>query len=156
MIHVFDTVSLSNLKYYFPNIFKSVWTGLDSLVASGNILSTREVWNELQRGAPHPHTQPWFKTNQHIFTVPQADELRFVAQILAVPHFQTLIGTQQRLNGTPVADPFVIALAHAKRGTVITEEVLKPNAAKIPNVCAHFKIPCMNLEQFMQSQAWSF
>ena len=156
MTYIFDTVSLSSLKYYFPNVFKSVWSGLDSLVASGSIISTREVWNELQRGAPHPHTQPWFKSNQQIFTVPQADELRFVAQIFAIPHFQTLIGTKQQLNGTPVADPFVIALANVKRGTVITEEVFKPNSAKIPNVCAHFNIPCMNLEKFMQIQGWSF
>jgi hypothetical protein len=156
MIYVFDTVSLSSLKHYFPNIFKSVWTGLDGLVASGNIISTREVWNELQRGSPHPYTQPWFAANQNIFAVPQADELKFVGQIFAVPHFRALIGTQQQLNGTPVADPFVIALASAKRGTVVTEEVFKPNAAKIPNVCAHFKIPCMNLEQFMHGQGWSF
>jgi hypothetical protein len=156
MIYVFDTVSLSSLKHYFPNIFKSVWAGLDGLVASGNIISTREVWNELQRGSPHPHTQPWFKANQRIFLVPQADELRFVAQIFAIPHFQALIGTKQQLNGTPVADPFVIALAHVKRGIVVTEEVRKLNAAKIPNVCDHFKIPCINLEQFMQRQKWSF
>ena len=156
MIYVFDNASLSSLKHYYRDVFKSVWIGLDGLVASGNIISTREVWNELQRGAPHPHTHPWFKANQHIFAVPQADELRFVGQIFAVPHFRALIGTKQQLNGTPVADPFVIALAYAKKGTVVTEEVLKPNAAKIPNVCDHFKIPCINLEQFMQGQSWSF
>ena len=122
MIYVFDTASLSSLKHYFPNIFKSVWTGLDVLIASGNIISTREVWNELQRGSPHPYTQPWFANNQRIFAVPQADELKFVGKIFAVPHFRALIGTQQQLNGTPVADPFVIALASAKHGTVVTEE----------------------------------
>jgi hypothetical protein len=38
----------------------------------------------------------------------------------------------------------------------VTEEKLKPNAAKIPNVCAHFQIPCINLERFMRDQNWSF
>lgn len=63
---------------------------------------------------------------------------------------------QARLRGTPVADPFVIAAANVKTGVVVTEERLKPNAAKIPNVCQHFKIPCTNLEGFMSQQSWSF
>ncbi len=43
----------------------------------------------------------------------------------------------------------IIACAKIQGGTVVTEEQLKPNAAKIPNVCEHFKIPCINLETFM-------
>ena len=156
MIYVFDNNSLSKLKHYFPNVFKSVWAGLDGLVASGDLLSTREVWNESQLGVPNPHVQAWLKANKHIFQIPQAPELKMVAQILAIPHFRAIIGTKQQLNGTPVADPFVIALAKTRNGTVVTEEELKPNAAKIPNVCQHFGVPCMNLEQFMQVQGWSF
>ncbi len=57
---------------------------------------------------------------------------------------------------TPVADPFVIACARVNSGTVVSQEKFKPNAAKIPNVCAHFAIPCMDLEGFMRAQNWSF
>lgn len=156
MTYVFDTNSLSRLKHYYPNVFKSVWAGLDGLVAGGDLISTREVWNEMQLGAPNPHVQAWLNTNKHIFQVPQAAELQVVAQILAIPHFQALIGMKQQLNGTPVADPFVIALAKSSGGTVVTEEELKPNAAKVPNVCLHLGVPCMNLEEFMQVQGWSF
>lgn len=156
MIYVFDNSSLSKLKHYYPNIFKSIWTGLESLVASGNLISTREVWNELQLGSPHSHVQSCLNVRKHIFLVPQADELKIVAEILTIPHFQSLIGMKQQLNGTPVADPFVIALSKIRSGTVVTEEELKPNAAKIPNVCKHFGVPCKNLEEFMQLQRWSF
>ncbi|WP_045726559.1 PIN domain-containing protein [Xanthomonas sp. GPE 39] len=156
MIYVFDTNSLSKLKHYYPNVFKSIWAGLDGLVASGDLISTREVWNEMQLGVPNPHVQAWLDKNKHIFRVPQAAELQVVAHILAISHFQALIGTKQQLNGTPVADPFVIALAKTQGATVVTEEELKPNAAKVPNVCQHFGVPCMNLEQFMQVQGWSF
>ena len=31
-----------------------------------------------------------------------------------------------------------------------------PNAAKIPNVCDHFGIPCVNLEGFMAKEKWEF
>lgn len=158
MIYVFDTSSLSKLKHFFPGVFKSVWAGLDALVKSGDLISTREVWNEIERGDVDPHTNKWLKDRKQIFTTPTSDEQRFVARIFQIPHFQSLIGEKQRLTGTPVADPFVIACAKVRKGTVVTEERLKPNAAKIPNVCEHpsVNVPCIDLEKFMQKQGWSF
>lgn len=156
MIYVFDTSSLSEFKHFYPAVFKSIWVGLDGLVQQQKLLSTREVWNEMQRGNPDQHTNEWLKTRNEVFTTPSAAELQFVAQIFQIPHFQGLIGQKQRLKGDPVADPFVIACAKVNGGTVVTEELLKPNAAKIPNVCQHFKVPCIDLEGFMQQQGWSF
>jgi len=156
VIYVFDTSSLSKLKHFFPGVFKSVWTGLDALVLSGHLISTREVWNEIERGDVDAHTNQWLKQRKQIFTTPTGPELQFVAQIFQTRHFQALIGEKQRLTGTPVADPFVIACAKVRGGTVVTEERLKPQAAKIPNVCEHFSVPCMDLETFMQQQGWSF
>ncbi|MCP4488071.1 MAG: DUF4411 family protein [Gammaproteobacteria bacterium] len=67
------------------------------------------------------------------------------------------MGGKQQLRGTPVADPFVIACAGVKQnGVVVCEESFRKNAAKIPNVCAHFDVPCINLKQFMQQQNWAF
>lgn len=158
MIYVFDTSSLSKLNHFFPGVFKSVWAGLDGLVQSGELISTREVWNEIERGDVDPHTNQWLKDRKQIFTTPTTDELRFVAQIFQIQHFHALIGEKQRLMGTPVADPFIIACAKIRKGTVVTEERLKPNAAKIPNVCQHASVgvPCIDLETFMQKQGWSF
>lgn len=156
MIYIFDTGSLSKLKHFYPNVFKSVWKGLEALVEGGQLLSTREVWKEMQNGDPHKHTNDWLKIRQHIFTMPDAKEMHFVSQILRIPHFTALIGEKQRLQGTPVADPFVVAAARIRNGTVVTEERLKPGAAKIPNVCQHFDVPCIDLESFMGRQEWEF
>lgn len=156
MIYVFDTSSLSEFKHFYPVVFKSIWAELDDLVQQQKLISTREVWNEMQRGNPDQHTNEWLKTRKGIFTTPSTAELQFVAQIFQIPHFQGLIGQKQRLKGDPVADPFVIACAKVNGGTVVTEEKLRPNAARIPNVCQHFKVPCIDLEEFMQQQGWSF
>jgi len=156
MIYVFDTSSLSEFKHFYPAVFKSIWTELDGLVQQKKLISTREVWNEIQRGNPDQHTNEWLKTRKEIFTTPSKDELKFVTTIFKVPHFQGLIGQKQRLKGDPVADPFVIACAKIKGGTVVTEEQLKPNAARIPNVCQHFKVPYVDLKGFMQQQGWSY
>lgn len=156
MIYVFDTSSIRSLQHFYPSVFKTIWGGLDGLVRQQNLISTREVSNELVRQNVSVDVLAWAKQNKQIFTTPNATELQFVAQIFQIQHFQSLIGEQQRLKGTPVADPFVIACAKIKGGTVVTEERLKPNAAKIPNVCAHFNIPCIDLERFMQQQDWTF
>jgi hypothetical protein len=146
------------LERFYPDIFKSVWVRLDELVKKGMFLSTREVWNEMQRGDLPDHLRSWIKDKgqDNIFTIPTPEELQFVQTVLSVRHFQALIGSKQLLRGSPVADPFVIACAKIREGTVVTEESDKPNAAKIPNVCKYFEIPYVNLERFMREQRWEF
>lgn len=156
MSYVFDTSSFRILRHYYPNRFPSVWAGLDELVASGQIISTREVFNELERFDDPGPILDWAKDHKDIFATPTNDETEFVARILQVQHFQSLIAQKSILTGRPVADPFVVAAAAVKLGTVVTQETFKPNAAKIPNVCQHFDIPCMNLEEFMAQQGWNF
>ncbi|MCZ6821218.1 MAG: DUF4411 family protein [Calditrichaeota bacterium] len=65
-------------------------------------------------------------------------------------------GWKQRLKGTPVADPFVIASARIRQACVVTEEGKKKNAARIPNVCEYFGVDCTNLEGFMERERWRF
>lgn len=165
MTYVFDTSSLRSLQHFYPRVFKSIWDGLDDLAQQHRLISTREVFNELERQAVSEEVLAWAKIHKALFTTPTGPELQFVAEIFRIKHFQGLIGAQQRLKGTPVADPFVIACARINKGTVVTEEgwqrageplTPKPNAAKIPNVCAHFKIPCIDLEEFMHQQKWTF
>jgi hypothetical protein len=157
LTYIFDTNSLSRLKHFFPGVFKSIWEGLDGLVVAGELISTREVWRELQLGNPNETVNIWLNERKNkIFTMPDSNELEFVAKILSVRHFQTLIGEKQRLKGTPVADPFIIACAKIRGGVVVTEERAKDNSAKIPNVCEYFEIECIDLEQFMARQGWSF
>lgn len=156
MIYVFDTSSIRSLQHFYPSVFRTIWTGLDVLVQQQQLISTREVWNELETQNISKDVLDWASQNKQIFTMPTAQELQFVAQIFQNAHFQSLISIQSRLKGTPVADPFVIACAKTHGGTVVTEEQFKPNAAKIPNVCQHFNLPCVDLEGFMKQQAWSF
>jgi hypothetical protein len=157
MKYVFDTVSLRVIGNYYPDQFPSFWSKFDALVTAGEIISVREVLTELELQAKSaPHTYKWAKQHRSIFLPPTVDEAIFVAQIFAVKHFQNLISEKQRLRGSPVADPFLIASAKTKSACVVTEEEKKPNAAKIPNVCDHFKIDCINVEEFLKREGWQF
>lgn len=156
MSYVFDCSPLSVLfKNYYRKTFRSLWERYDRLVADGEILSTREVAREIVDGGPESLSQ-WATQHSDIFTTPTAAEGEFIARIYSVPHFQQNIEVQKILNGGRNADPFVIARAAIDKSVVVTMEQLKPNAAKIPNICAHFKVEWRSLEQFMEEQGWEF
>lgn len=67
-----------------------------------------------------------------------------------------MIRNKERLQGKPVADPFVIARAKVLNCQVVTTEVFRDNSAKIPNVCKYFSVQCINLEKFMEQEGWTF
>ena len=110
MIYVFDTNSLSALDAYYPKVFTSFWAQFGAAASAGDIIWTREVRAELGRSGL-ANVLAWANSNSAIFTTPTAAETAFVATIFSVPHFRTLINAKAALNGTPVADPFVIACA---------------------------------------------
>lgn len=156
MIYVFDNSPLSTLfKNYYRRRFPSLWQRFDDLVDNGDIISTREVLREIEDG-PIESLREWAARNSELFTTPNAEEGAFVTRIYAIRHFQNNIERQKILKGGKNADPFVIAKAAVTEGTVVTMEQLRPNAVKIPNICDHFDIRCMTLEDFMETEGWQF
>lgn len=154
--YVFDSGPLIDIfRHYYPGRFPTFWTSLEDLVALGDITSTREVRRELIGRGDAVST--WVRSNQEVFPVPTATELEFVREIFKIKHFQNVIRAQERLLGRPVADPFVIArAASVPKGCVVTTEVMRPNAARIPNICQHFEVHCTDLKGFMELEDWSF
>ena len=155
MKYVFDSGPLIWMfRYYYPERFPSLWEQFDSLVNDQTIISVREVARELE-GHDDLLTD-WAKNHREVFMTPDVSDFSFVTEIFSVPHFQGLIRKQERLQGKAVADPFVIAKANNIGGFVVTTELFKENASQIPNVCKHFDIDYLNLEQFMEQEDWQF
>ncbi len=158
MKYVFDSDSLINLfRHYYPERFPTLWEKFDALVSAEELISVREVFNEI--GSSEDSLGTWAKKQKStLFLETTVEEFKFVAEIFQVQnfHFQTMVRKQERLKGKPVADPFVIARAKILSACVVTQEKNTENAARIPNVCDHFKIPCINLEGFMEKENWTF
>lgn len=156
MIYVFDTDTLIHLfSYYYREQFPTLWERFDQCVEQGIIISVREAYNEVKEY--DSNYGEWARLNKDFFRRPSTAELEFVREIFSIHHFQALIRKQEQLEGRPVADPFVIAKAQCTdQGCVVTLEKDKPNAAKIPNVCRHFKVDCIDLQQFMAQNDWTF
>lgn len=156
MKYIFDSDSLIDLfKHYYPERFPTLWEKFDALVSEGKFISVKEVFNEI--GSREDSLAIWAKEQKNIlFLESTTEELKFVGKIFQVRHFQAMIRKKERLKGMPVADPFVIARAKISGACVVTQEKKTKNAAKIPNVCGRFGIPCINLEGFMEKENWTF
>ena len=142
-------------KNYYRDRFPSLWTRFDQIVSDERLLSTREVLKEIEDSRIRA-LRDWAKDHKTIFTTPTAEEGHFVARIYKVQHFQHNIERKKLLNGGKVADPFVVAKAAVMNGTVVTTEEHRPHAARIPNICEHFEVPCVSLEIFMELEDWKF
>lgn len=94
--------------------------------------------------------------NGDFFGNPAVDEMEFVREIYKVRHFRQNLDRKKLLQGGYFADPFVIAKAKIKVAVVVTEEELRNNGARIPNICRHFGVQCKNLEGFLTAEDWKF
>ncbi len=156
MIYVMDTNSFVIMSHFFPERFPSFWARLDEVVVGGRLVSVKEVFREITRKNARPHLDNWVKKNKKIFRTPTEEEALFVARIFQHEHFMQTVKKRQLLQGTPVADPFIVAAAKALNGCVVTEEVYKPNSAKLPNICEKFEVPYINLDQFLGEEGFRF
>jgi hypothetical protein len=154
--YVFDNSPLSALfRNFYRSRFPSLWQRFDGLIDGSEIVSTREVFREIEDG-PIESLREWATQHRSLFATPTAAEGAFVTRIYAIKHFQQNIEQQKILRGGRNADPFVVAKAAVEDRAVVTIETLKPNAAKIPNICEHFNVECLSLEQFMEREGWTF
>ncbi len=156
MKYVFDSGPLIDLfRHYYPSRFPTLWEKFQALVLGEEFISVREVYNEIN--SRKDMLTSWAKKDKDkLFSQPTVEEFLFVRGIFQVPHFQAMIRKRERLQGRPVADPFVIARAKVLNCQVVTTEVFRENSAKIPNVCKYFSVQCTNLEGFMEQEGWTF
>ena len=153
--YVFDSGPLIRLKDYPEDIFPSMWAKLHQMISNQQIISCREVYNEItQNYSGDDLISRWAKSNSAMFKTPQLAELNKVREILA--KFPNLVKEDVFLSPKPQADPFVIAQAQVNNCILVHQEQYKPNAPKIPNVCAHFGVAEISLHEFFRKEGWVF
>jgi hypothetical protein len=138
-------------RHYPPDVFPSLWTKLDDLITAGEIISTEEVYIEIERKADELHT--WMKLRKHML-VPLDEPVQLrAAELLA--EFPRLVDT---LRGRSKADPFVIATAMHQGAVVVTGEPLtgKMDKPRIPDVCQAKNIRCINFLQMIRELKLTF
>lgn len=153
--YVFDTAPLVRMNNYPADIFPTVWGRLNAMFVNQEIISCREVLNELtQKFAGDDEVSRWAKANNSYFLRPEPAELVKVREILA--KFPDMVKEDVFLSTIPEADPFVVAQALVNNCVLVHQEMYKKNSPKIPNVCEHFGVKEMSLHDFFREQGWTF
>jgi hypothetical protein len=122
---------------------------MDTSATNGDIFVIEEVLRELERKDDGIHK--WIKERETIVVQIDAEVQSHVTQIMS--KYGRLVDSKKNRS---VGDPWVIALAQARRFTVVTGEkatgtLVKP---KIPDVCRDLGIPCIGIIDFFREQGW--
>ncbi|WP_026963091.1 DUF4411 family protein [Alicyclobacillus herbarius] len=155
-MYCFDTNVFINSwrTAYPPDVFSSFWEKIDSLIRKEMVIAPTQVLSELQRGGDDLFT--WVKEREHIFVETDEHIEEVVSDIVNTYRDRFLPKT---VHDGIWADPYVIALAKAKNGIVVTQEALVgPNQTKIkiPNVCVDLGIKYINTIELIRREGWTF
>jgi len=149
----FDTSALINghRDLLPPDTFPSVWHRIEASIAQGAVRCVDEVERELaKREGDTVHR--WARAQRGLFVPLTPDVQEATMQVLGA--HPRLVGAGK---GRSAADPFVIALALAHGGVVVTQEHRGSlDRPKIPVVCEALGVRSVTLVQFVAEQGWSF
>ncbi len=152
--YVFDTNIWVILYMYFKRrkTFGGLWKKIDQLIKNGDIVSPFEVRRELEKF--HKGISSNIKKIRRVFLKPTLEEMILVKEI--VNKYPEIMKKKNINKGTPIADPFLIAMAKHLKSTLVTNEIYKEHAIKIPNVCRIYKIKCIDLDGFFGKEKMEF
>jgi hypothetical protein len=150
MIYIIDTCVFRHIfGHVYRTVIPEVWDSLEQMLTSGEVVSVKEAYKELElQFSKDGKIISWLKKYKSAFSNPTNEEAMIVSQIYMNRNFQNGIQEKNILQGMPVADPFLIAKAKVLGATVVTREKIKPNAAKVPNICEQFEVAYIGEEEF--------
>ena len=139
------------VRLYPKDVFPSIWGKIEEMVADGRLLSPDEVLNELKKQEDDLHK--WAKGQTGLFHPLDIDLQRATQEILT--EFPRMVESGKSRHQ---ADVFVVALARITGRTVVTQETpsVNSNKPKIPNVCKHYAIRCIDLLSLLREQNCNF
>ena len=148
----FDSSAIINGRrdLFLPSTFSSLWGQIEAMISVGQIRAVDEVKHEIAR--KDDDAARWAKAQTGLYVPLTVDIQRATREVLAA--HPRLLGT----GGGPRngADAFVIGLALAQGGTVVTQEVPRNiNKPKIPDVCDAMGVRWLTLPRFVDGQGWT-
>ena len=151
-MYCIDTSSLIHARnrQYPPDVFPAFWERFEEAIGTGVVIAPDPVLDELSE--KDDELFGWARNIDGLF-VPIDEEIQQLTTD-TLTNFQLLAAAHRGRNK---ADPFVIALARLRQLTVVTQEQNgNTNRPRIPFVCDHYGLECMDILQFMRAEGWRF
>lgn len=153
MLYSFDTSTILNGRrdLFRPTVFRGVWELIEDAITAGEVRSVDEVRRELAKR--DDDAKQWADAQTDPFCPLDAPIRQSATQILRL--HPNLVKQGGQRSG---ADPFVIALAMANQGRVVSEETASGNIdrPRIPDVCGAIGVPCLTLMDYIEEQGWAW
>lgn len=133
-----------------PTTFAPLWDAIARMIEAREILAVDEVKHEIRR--KDDEVAAWVRTQRGLFVPLEHDIQKATKEVLsACPRLMAQHGASRNS-----ADPFVVGLALARGGTVVTQESVANSARrpKIPDACIAVGVPWMTLPEFVDAQGW--
>jgi len=152
MTYIMDTSTMRELLVHFRrSIFEKMWAKLETMIKTGEIVFVKESYCELERQfTKDSEKMIWIKEFKEYFLPPSNAECEIVVQIYTDRNFQNNVAKRNMLEGLPVADPFIVAKASINNASVVSREIYRPHAAKIPNLCEFLGVTYVEDEDFQR------
>lgn len=153
-VYSIDTSALiDGLERYYPEqTFPALWARVDDLISEGRFLLSEEVWEEIK--SKDAVVRAWCEPRKDSIVIATDASITTEVQHILTTHDRLVMNLKNRNR----ADPFVIALAVLRNGTVVTGEGSDgtANRPKIPFVCQQTGISCIRFTDVPTLEGWTF
>ena len=150
----FDTSAFINGQrdLFLPGTFGILWEQIANMIEAGEVLAVDEVKREVKK--KDDDVARWVLARRGLFIPLEHDIQNATKEVLAAcPRLMAQHGANRNS-----ADPFVVGLALARGGTVVTQETPANSEKKprIPDACRAVDVPWMTLPEFVDARGWRF
>ncbi len=149
MVYIMDANVFIQAKngYYAFDICPGFWVWLDRIVDDGHVVTIAKVYDELAN--QDDDLSIWIRERREAPWIEANDAPEIQAAFEQVTAYVHSMAVQDRAKAWFLgkADPWLIARAMVKGGTVVTHEKRDPDArkrVKIPDVADAFGVPCQD------------
>ncbi|MEN6292267.1 MAG: DUF4411 family protein [Methanobacterium sp.] len=148
---IIDTCSLIDLKRnYSTQVFVSLWSSIKDLIDNGELISLKEVQNELVKDDKEFWTGIHNNNGKNFFVDAHDKEIECLTQLEGFSIYD-----EEWAEGESMSDPLLICFGIANNHIVVTEENQR-SERRIPYVCKQVGVDCINLNQFFEDNKWEF
>ncbi|WP_421865742.1 DUF4411 family protein [Marinobacter adhaerens] len=145
-------------RYYHMDICPGYWQWILDSYADGSVGSIEMVLDELSKG--NDELASWAKENESLFFPTDAQDVQGVmtdvsSYVASLPDLKPN-AVPDFLSG---ADPWLVCMAKANGGVVVTHELPNPDAKKkifLPDVCDYFDVQYINTFELLLKKEAQF
>lgn len=147
-IYVIDACSLieASKRYHLnKKTFKSIWEKFAEMFENGQLISSIEIFDELQ----DDDLREWVKAYKKCFKPLSQEVQANVTKILK--DNSGIINVKNTKKSSSNGDPFLIATAMCENGqTIVVTEERSTKEFGVPKICSQYGIPSINLDAFLK------